>query len=196
MADSGLLQCAVHDLRNPIAVLRATLEWLGAEVASAGEPADAVRDALSAAERLAAVADDLDLIARLERGDGVSPTNAKLAPTVATALASAAPTRDANVATEIRDDLAVTADAVLLARAVRELVTMTLRAVRPKTRIVVTAAAEDSTVSITVRADVPAAPADAPPDGLGVRVVAAIARAMAGSLEPTSPHAWTLRLPK
>ncbi|HEY8072613.1 MAG TPA: histidine kinase dimerization/phospho-acceptor domain-containing protein [Labilithrix sp.] len=198
MPDSSLLHCAVHDLRNPIAVLRATLEWLGAEVASSGEPADAVRDALSAADRLADVAEDLDLLARLGRGETVPTQRLVLVPIVTSALAAAAPllrARDASITTAIDEAIAVTADRALLTRAVREIVTLTLKGVRSKTAVIVAAAVGGGEVAITVRADVPAEPPDLAFDGLGIRVANAIARTLGGSFEATARHAWKLCVP-
>src|SRR5262249_6465964 len=97
--------------------------------------------------------------------------------------------------TDIGEELAVVADPALLSRAVREIVALTLKGVRTKTRIVVAAAADAAFVALTVRADVPSEPPEAATDGLGVRVVDAIARAHGGPFEPIARHAWKLCVP-
>ena len=48
---SELLERAVHDLKNPLAVVRASLEWLEVELAGDDDALDAVRDATIASGR-------------------------------------------------------------------------------------------------------------------------------------------------
>lgn len=61
-----LLERAVHDLKNPLAVVRATLEWLDAELgARSGDVGEAVRDASDASARLGIIIEHLHALARL-----------------------------------------------------------------------------------------------------------------------------------
>jgi K+-sensing histidine kinase KdpD len=62
----GMLERTVHDLRNPLAVVRASLEWLEIELTDRADALDAVHDATVAAARLLAIVDDLDLLAHLD----------------------------------------------------------------------------------------------------------------------------------
>src|SRR5438128_1864870 len=66
----GLLERAVHDLRNPLAVVRASVEWLEVELAPPedSEALDALRDASAATLRALAILDDLEVLAGLEAG--------------------------------------------------------------------------------------------------------------------------------
>jgi len=69
-----VLERAVHDLKNPLAVVRASLEWLEVELAGREDMLDAVADATAASDRLATIIDDLDMLARLGK-DGVAATD-------------------------------------------------------------------------------------------------------------------------
>jgi len=62
------LQRAVHDLKNPLAVVRATLEWLEVELAGMPDALDAVGDASNATARLLGVVEDLHLLSTFEAG--------------------------------------------------------------------------------------------------------------------------------
>ncbi len=79
-----LLERAVHDLKNPLAVVRATLEWLDAEIgpaastrptgvnpASPEDVMEAVRDASDATSRLGTIIDHLHTLARIVEPGGV-----------------------------------------------------------------------------------------------------------------------------
>ena len=66
-----VLERAVHDLKNPLAVVRASLEWLEVELAGREDVLDAVVDATAASNRLGTIIDDLDTLARLGK-EGVS----------------------------------------------------------------------------------------------------------------------------
>jgi signal transduction histidine kinase len=120
---------AAHDIRNPIAVLRATLEWLASEVA-AGDVADAVGDATAATQRLALIADNLELLARLDDGRLVK-TSVPLAPLVPTTLH-------------------VTADPALLSRALDLIVTHAKRGLPSGATLAVEARENGSFVDITI----------------------------------------------
>src|SRR5579883_2811172 len=77
--DDDVLRRAAHDLKNPLAVVRASVEWLeGAldTIAGAGgtemdDARDALRDAASAVVQMTRVVDDLSALARLA-GDPTS----------------------------------------------------------------------------------------------------------------------------
>jgi two-component system sensor histidine kinase BaeS len=69
---SELLERAVHDLKNPLAVVRASLEWLEVELVDREDALDAVRDAGTAAARLLAIVEDLSALAQLEGGRRVT----------------------------------------------------------------------------------------------------------------------------
>lgn len=69
MSERDLLERATHDLKNPLAVVRSTLEWLEVELAGSENLLDAVHDASTATTRLMAIVDDLQLLAGV--GDDV-----------------------------------------------------------------------------------------------------------------------------
>ena len=69
-----VLERAVHDLKNPLAVVRASLEWLEVELAGREELLDAVVDATAASNRLVTIIDDLDTLARLGK-DGIAASD-------------------------------------------------------------------------------------------------------------------------
>ena len=69
-----VLERAVHDLKNPLAVVRASLEWLEVELAGREDVLDAVVDATAASNRLGTIIDDLDTLARLGK-EGVAASD-------------------------------------------------------------------------------------------------------------------------
>jgi two-component system OmpR family sensor kinase len=84
-----LIERTVHDLKNPLAVVRATLEWLETELVDRAEALDAVHDATTAAGRLMAIVEDLDVLAHLESGRNVARRRVDLAAASRAASASA-----------------------------------------------------------------------------------------------------------
>lgn len=70
--ERDVLERAVHDLKNPLAVVRASLEWLAIDLTDREEALDAVRDAAIASERLMTIVEDLEALARLHPGEHVS----------------------------------------------------------------------------------------------------------------------------
>ncbi|CAN5925410.1 hypothetical protein BH11MYX4_BH11MYX4_11440 [soil metagenome] len=66
-----VLERAVHDLKNPLAVVRATLEWLEVELVGREDMLDAIVDATAASNRLSTIIEDLDTLARLGK-DGLA----------------------------------------------------------------------------------------------------------------------------
>lgn len=142
------LSRAAHDLRNPLAVVRATLEWLGAQLGAAspaGEVAGAcsredilegLRDASAATDRLTAIVGDLETLAALEVPGDVARASVSLGEVVAQACARARPLLDARrVAVEMvgfgGPELVTSGDEVLLVRAVETFVDLSVRASRP-----------------------------------------------------------------
>lgn len=84
-----LLERTVHDLKNPLAVVRATLEWLEVELTDRPDALDAVLDASTSAARMMAIVDDLDTIARLETGLTVTRARVQVDEIIGTVVASA-----------------------------------------------------------------------------------------------------------
>jgi K+-sensing histidine kinase KdpD len=66
-----LLGRSIHDLRNPLSVVRASLEWLEVELKGQEDALDAVRDASTATGRILVIIEDLDILSRLESGEPI-----------------------------------------------------------------------------------------------------------------------------
>lgn len=66
-----LIERTVHDLKNPLSVVRSSLEWLAVEIADRAEALDAVRDATTATRRLMVIVDDLETLVQLETGRSI-----------------------------------------------------------------------------------------------------------------------------
>lgn len=150
-----------HDLRNPIAVLRATLEWLASEVAP-GETADAVADAAAATQRLASIADHLEILARLESEPPLRETHA-LAGLVEEMTAES-------------DGLTVTGDPRLLSRMFEVLTAHARRAARPNAPIAIVARAAGGNVEISFGS------ADVESGGLALYLVRRVLEVQGGAL--------------
>ena len=69
---SQLLGRSLHDLRNPLSVVRASLEWLELELAEREAIMDAVRDASTATTRILTILEDLEMLSHLESGAQLS----------------------------------------------------------------------------------------------------------------------------
>lgn len=67
--ERAVFERAVHDLKNPLAVVRASLEWLEVELEGREDALDAIHDAAMASDRLLTIVDDLDSLARLDETD-------------------------------------------------------------------------------------------------------------------------------
>jgi signal transduction histidine kinase len=120
-----LLERTVHDLKNPLAVVRATLEWLEVEVADRAEILDAVHDAGAATGRMMTIVDDLDMLARLEAGEAIAREPVDVVAIVATVVAVAGDrfaSRRVEVSLEAAGRVDVVGDAALLSRSLEALV--------------------------------------------------------------------------
>jgi K+-sensing histidine kinase KdpD len=102
-----LLERAVHDLKNPLAVVRATLEWLDAELGPrSGDVGEAVRDATDATSRLATIVEHLHAVARLTEPASMTPETVDLSELVEASVraASARPSvRSRRITTELAE---------------------------------------------------------------------------------------------
>jgi K+-sensing histidine kinase KdpD len=87
-----VLERAVHDLKNPLAVVRASLEWLEVELAGREDVLDAVLDATAASNRLSTIIDDLDTLARLGKS-GIAASDPIAVATLVESVVAAATER-------------------------------------------------------------------------------------------------------
>lgn len=153
-----VLERAVHDLKNPLAVVRASLEWLEVELGAAedvsapstrgsgADVAEAIRDAGSATKRLVEIVEDLATLARLHDEANVRENRMFLAPLVNAAIASCqgrAQTRSVVLSSDVPPALESTGDASLCSRALAALLDATVRAARPASTIVTSASEKD-----------------------------------------------------
>jgi len=204
---TDLLLRAVHDLKNPLAVVRATLEWLELEMTDRPDALDAVRDATIASTRLVAIVDDLQLLARLSEPGAVIAVPVVVGELLAMAVGRTEPrlaTRRNTVAIVEAPaaDLQTVGDVELLLRALTALVEITARASRQGACIEVATSVVDGAchVAIGTRGD---EPSDEPLDplsasGLTVFVAARIAEVSGGSLQTLATSGaprMVLRLP-
>ena len=151
----ALLDHAVHDLKNPLAVIRASLEWLEGELhADREEVLDAVRDATGAVGRLLAIIDDLESVARLDGGRELQRESVAIGDIVGHVSASAGARlgrRGVVVSSRAPVVLDATGDAGLLTRALEALVDATARGAPAGACVEVEAvAAGASAIEITV----------------------------------------------
>jgi K+-sensing histidine kinase KdpD len=221
---SELLERTVHDLKNPLAVVRASLEWLEVELAERDEAIDsvrdealdAVRDAATATTRLLVIVDDLDTLAHIEGGRSISrdaiDVDAIIGQVTATAGARLA-RRGMTVTSTAPPANAIMGDSRLIARSLDALIDVCARGA-PRgacVEIEVRAASEGAdsaakTIEIEVglRGTVGNAPATSSLDavangGLGIYIALQMAVAHGGSLHivPTAtvPRVF-VRLPR
>jgi two-component system, OmpR family, sensor kinase len=206
---------ASHELRNPLASLRANAELYqqGALPDRAGVDEAMNRIALEA-QRMSRLVDDMLRLARLDQHPGQADEHVDLTALVASCaersqLAGAGRTWH----TRIEPDLVTTGDEEMLRRAIDNLLA-NVRAHTPDTAAgTITAARQDGTVTIEVSDDGPGVPAEqlprifdrfyraaAPParqgSGLGLAIVRAIATAHHGTAEAAlnQPHGLRLTL--
>jgi two-component system, OmpR family, sensor kinase len=194
VADAG------HELRTPLASLRAELELALRRPRPAGELRAALASAADETERLSRLAEDLLVLARADGGLPVHPEPVAAAELLAEAAERfAAPASAAGRAIEVAagDDLVVVVDRLRAAQALGNLVDNALRHGRGRIRLVARRGG-GGRVELHVRDQGPGFPpgfADAafdrfsradparqgPGAGLGLAIVAAIARAHGGS---------------
>jgi signal transduction histidine kinase len=125
-----LLDRAAHDLKNPLAVVRASLEWLEVELKDREEALDAVRDATAASDRLMTIVEDLDVLAGLS-ADGLSSGDpvsiVPLLDSVIAATTTRFVRRGITVESTTDGPLEIHGDARLLGRSLAALVASTAR---------------------------------------------------------------------
>ena len=132
---------AVHDLKNPLAVVRASLEWLQVELTDRPDALEAIGDATAASERLVVIVDDLDSLARLN-GDRPGGARFGVFPLVSTVVRQTG-ARLGRMGLSVKaignDATELVGDARLFERALTALVDATARG-----------AASGSTIEVTV----------------------------------------------
>ena len=125
----GMLERAVHDLKNPLAVVRSSLEWLETELADRSDALDAIRDALTASTRLILIVDDLDLLGRL---DGATVARSAvdigaIVGQVSAAVIGPLGARGISLASLAPSGIVVKGDAPLIRRSIESLVDVSAR---------------------------------------------------------------------
>lgn len=213
-----------HELRTPVAVLRASAEALadGALEDPVGGPT-LVASIQRNAERLGALIDDLLSLSRMEAGRmDLELEDLELAPEVASACLSLAPRVSARRHTLVQDvppGLAVRADARALEQALVNLLENAIKYTPEGGRLEVAAVPDGDAVRVEVRDDGPGVAPEHRPrlferfyradpgrsrelggTGLGLAIVKHLAEAMGGSvgMEPRAPRGsvFWVRLPR
>jgi two-component system sensor histidine kinase CreC len=187
-----LLERAVHDLKNPLAVVRASLEWLEVELADREDALDAVRDATVASARLLTIVEDLDALAHLDAGRAAPHGRVELSSIVGALTASAGArfeSRGLAVVSNAPATLETQGDARLLTRALSALLDVAARGAPAGSCIELTARLTSRSIEIDV--GLQGAVAEGDPiscldalssGGLGVYVALQIATAHGGTL--------------
>jgi K+-sensing histidine kinase KdpD len=213
---SELIERTVHDIKNPLAVVRSALEWLEVELEGRADALDAIRDATTAATRLLTIVDDLDALARLERAGAIvrdAMEVTELVRRVAVTAAERLAARGLTVASTTPVQISSSGDADLLERSLHALIDACARGAPAGTCIEIRAGlagAERCAAGIEIEIEIgqqgttPSAPETSSLEGLasgglGVYVALQVARAHGGSLvvipTATMPHAL-MRLPR
>jgi signal transduction histidine kinase len=192
-AERRFLERAGHELRTPLAALRAEIDLALRRPRSAAELAAALRNVSDETDRLARLADDLLVLARAE--DGRLPLHRETTG-LAELLDSAAALFSAR-AGELGVELTVSApaatvqaDPLRLRQLIVNLLDNALRHTPPGGAVRVAATIEDHAARITVTdtgAGFTSAPRPAEdPPGLGLRIVRAIATSHGGHIETST----------
>ena len=151
--EGELLERAVHDLKNALAVVRSSLEWLEVELKEREDALDAVRDAATAAERLVTIVEDLDSLARLDAAGSARGDRVLLAPLIDAVVVEARAkltSRSISVEASVAGALETTADGRLLGRSLAALVQATARGASSGAVVEVTAAQTTAPSGATV----------------------------------------------
>lgn len=186
-----LLERAVHDLKNPLAVVRATLEWLDAELGPrAGEVGEAVRDASDATSRLSTLVDHLHAIARLTDPAAMTPEPLEMVELVEASVrtvAARAAARGRRFATSLEPMRVRVLDRPLLVEAITAALEAAARHAPSDTTLDVslTAGPEGAVLAVRTAEEAGAAQPNAtlPGSGLGLLFARATLEAHGGTLE-------------
>jgi two-component system, OmpR family, sensor kinase len=192
---------ASHELRTPLALLKTELELALRRSRSQEELERALRSAAEEADRLTRLADDLLLLARVDRGKlplrRESVVAGGLLARIAQRFADRARAAERKITVEAQDSLALTGDPLRLEQAIENLVENALRHGSGTIRL--SAAARDGQAELHVRDEGGGFPAEFLPNafdrfsradearsgdgaGLGLTIAAAIATAHGGSI--------------
>jgi two-component system OmpR family sensor kinase len=209
---------ASHELRNPLASLRANAELYQQGALASGPQVDQAMHRIAAeAQRMSALVDDMLRLARLDQHPGQEHQPVDLTALVRDCVERAQVTgTERTWHSDVMPGLTVTGDAELLRRAIENLLA-NVRAHTPAgTTASITAARHAGTLCVGVSDDGPGVPADElphifdrfyrggphthrPGSGLGLAVVAAVAAAHDGTVAAAlaDPHGLhvTLTLP-
>lgn len=211
VADTG------HELRTPLAVLRTELELADGPGRSPEELSDSIHHARLEVERLSKLATDMLFLARADSDAPLVQTEpVDLAVVVADARRAhrdRASSLEVTLDEEVQENLMVSADRLALRRALDNLVANALAAVGPGGRVRITAERSGDRAALVVTDDGPGFPAGfvdrafdrfSRPDaarpserggaGLGLAIVAEIARALHGTVAAENLEAGGARV--
>jgi heavy metal sensor kinase len=156
---------AAHELRTPVAVVRAETELALSGERSAGEYREALGVVGGESERLGRIVDDLLTFSRAEAGQQplrLADTDlGEVAADAARALRALAARRGVEITADVADELPMMADSDLLRRLVTNLVENAVKHGRPGDRVRVNAIADGGQYRLRVRDTGPGIPAEA-----------------------------------
>ena len=205
--EQAFVDDASHELRTPIAILRAELELvLSDEQADRTELRRAIASGLEEAERLGRLADDLLILARAGTvGVPLRPRSVPLAALAGRVVDRLGPRDPARAAIEVSGVGEAMVDAERMEQIILNLVTNADRFARQRILITVAPNADDATLDLTVADDGPGFPhefvatafdrfsradparrRDTSGTGLGLAIVAALTAPMAARSSPAT----------
>ncbi len=161
-----MLAMLVHDLKSPLAVILASLDYALTHPETGGEVREALEDSHEAATRISRLVGNMLETAQAEAGRlVVRPRDVPLARLIDDALASRGPLlARRSLALEIDvDELALHADRDLLARVVENLLDAAVRTAPTKGRVRLWATAVDGAIELRVGTNGTAIPAASRP---------------------------------
>ena len=160
----GFVAAAGHELRTPLAALRAELELADHPGRSRDELAAAIREASADTDRIIRLAENLLLLARSDDGRAVAvPRAVRVAAVLepcAARFAALAARGDVTVSTEISDGLVANLDELRFRQVADNLVANALRFSPPGSRLQIAARPEAGAVVIEVADQGPGFPED------------------------------------
>jgi signal transduction histidine kinase len=150
-----VIQFLLHDIKNPLAVVHANLEFLrGHDFGGESELSDALDDAREASRRIQRMIEDTQLVNRLESGDlRPSPKPFALFPALDAAkrgVSREAQRKSLALSLEVDPSATATVDPVLFRRALDNLLEAALRHTPRGGRILAEAISDPSGVRLTV----------------------------------------------